>query len=326
MSGPCLRTTAHPTACWAGSTALLHLHAGFSHQRCPRAQEQSLSLPRRSLPSPTPRHPKAKGGSRRHAATRDGLQPLLSHPCSGSCLTPSAHMMPLGLLQPQAPSDAHCDTHPRITDAGKASFCHSPAGIPSPRCCCRSGPDEKATRCPARPSFHPQLPLQKHLGRAHGLPFGEKRKNTVKRGCNLSVDGMNRQKQERVWLQKAPRSPPGWAGEMAVGPASACGSAAWDPARQEWSHLLQVFSDPPPPAKRLQSLERSQRSRRAPGPAPASPVSGAGSRPQPWQGDSACLLRADGCFQRLQMANHTGALPGPACTGPCLSHHRFLIA
>lgn len=50
------------------------------------------------------------------------------------------------------------------------------------------------------------------------------------------------------------------------------------------SHLPQVFPDPPPPTERLQSLERSQRWRCAPGPAPSSPVSGAGSRPQPRRG------------------------------------------
>lgn len=37
MNRSSLRMTACPTACWASSVALWHLHTGFSQQRCPRA-------------------------------------------------------------------------------------------------------------------------------------------------------------------------------------------------------------------------------------------------------------------------------------------------
>lgn len=105
----------------------------------------------------------------------------------------------------------------------------------------------------------------------------------VSRGCNLCVDGMSQQKQ-RVWLQKAPNRPPGQAKEVAGGQPA---PSAQQPGSQ--SHLRQTFPNPPPAAKQLQSLKRSQHSLTVCSGAGCSlTTSGAGSRPQPWQGGSAC--------------------------------------
>lgn len=206
MNRSSLRMTACPTACWASSVALWHLHTGFSQQRCPRAQGQSLSLPYRSLPSPTLRHPQSKGRQPK-ACSDTGLDsarpfsPVLQIAPHTQC-THGASRSPSA----PAPSDAHCDTHPRITAQQEPPHLSAAAGA-APM---------KSNTVPSPATF----PLQKHLGRAHGLPFGAKRKNTVKRGYNLSMDGMNQQKQERVWLQKTPSRPPGRQGRWQPVPAA----------------------------------------------------------------------------------------------------------